>query len=316
MSRRDAKATKNTADRVQVLQHYEQQKIMKPGMCNKFLHAVIDPEFLQDGHGAHVLSKLGELSLKYEIKNQLLPRVITFYRSVNQQLTSHGTMTDKHVDQKFIVHLMEAEELVIRVKEKKLISVIQTLQDLYPGKTISLLVFGLLNYCRNNRGCVGRRETEVALTEIQVFHRCSYQLLETAEEVANFVAQLGKSLAELPYKQQQYDKYSQEQSYLGNEKKGCVRVEGTAGLQQLYQNQLTKIPSVTLEVAEAIINVYPSLSSLINAFRFASDGPNLLADIPIRRAGGPITASIRRIGPELSKKIHLIYSATDPKLEL
>ncbi|XP_053688752.1 crossover junction endonuclease EME1 [Sabethes cyaneus] len=295
----------------------EEQRNMKPGVCNKFLHAVIDPELLQGAHGTDVLAKLTELNLKYEIKQQLVPRVVTFYRTSQQTLVQpSGTLTSKAIDQNFLIYLMPGKDLVHHVKERSLLSCVENLQQLHPGKAISLLIFGLVGYCRQNRGCVGRTETETALTEAQLFTGCSHQLLETAEEVGNFVSQLGKSLAELPYKQQQYEKYSGEQLYLGNEKKGCVRVEGTAGLHQLYQNQLIKIPSVTLEVAEAIISVYPSLKQLIDAFRFAADGPNLLADIPIRRAAGPITSSIRRIGPELSKKIYRLYSSVDPKQEL
>ncbi|XP_058467391.1 crossover junction endonuclease EME1 [Malaya genurostris] len=304
----------NPVERLQQLNYYDQQRNIKPGTCNKFLHAIIDPEFLQESHGTNVLSKLNELNLKYDIKQQLVPCTITYYRTNQQILTQQGTMTDKTIDQKFMIHLLQGEDAVRQIKERTLLSYIEKLQELYPGKTVCLLVFGLVSYCRNNRGCIGRRETEMALTELQMFTGSSHQLLETAEEVGDFVAQLGKSLAELPFKQQQNEKFCQEQLYLGNEKKGCVRVEGKAGLHQLYQNQLIKIPSVTLEIAEAIINVYPSLRQLIDAFLFATDGPNLLADIPIRRAGGPITSSIRRIGPELSKKIYLLYSSIDPKV--
>ncbi|XP_055593384.1 crossover junction endonuclease EME1-like [Uranotaenia lowii] len=316
MSRRANNAESNACERDR-LNYYENQRNIKPGNCNKFLHAVIDPDFLQDPYGSEVLTKLNELNLRYEIKRQLIPRIVTFYRAaVQQQLTTQGSMTEKTVDQKHIVYLLPGDRLVEHVKTGNLLQTIGQIQQLYPGKIISLLVFGLVSHCKANRGCVGRTETETALTEVQLFGGCSHQLLETAEEVGTFVAQLGKSLAELPYKQQQADKYSQEQLYMGNEKKGCVRVEGNAGLHQLYQNQLIKIPSVTLEVAEAIISVYPSLSQLIDAFRFAADGPNLLADIPIRRAAGPITTSIRRIGPELSKKIYLLYSTIEGKQEL
>lgn len=37
----------------------------------------------------------------------------------------------------------------------------------------------------------------------------------------------------------------------------------------------------------------------------------MLSNIPVRRAGGPLT-SVRRIGPELSKKVHKFYTCDDP----
>nr|XP_029707598.1 probable crossover junction endonuclease EME2 [Aedes albopictus] len=314
MARRGGKHNENSVERLMQINYNNEQRNLKPGHCNKFLHAVIDPGFLQGEHGASILSKINQLNLKYEIKPQRMPRVITFYRSTQQSLTQQGTMTDKKVDQKFMIYLMLGGDLVRHVKDRNLMAKVKEVQDLYPGKTVYLLVYGLIAYCRNNRGCVGRRETEMVLTELQLFSGCSHYRTETAEEVGSFVAQLGKSLAELPYKQQQNEKYSLENKYLGNEKKGCVRVEGTAGLRQLYQNQLVKIPSVSLEVAEAIITEYPSVQRLYKGFRL--NGPNLLANVDVRRAGGPITSAVRRIGPQLSKKLCTVYSSVDPKQTL
>lgn len=41
------------------------------------------------------------------------------------------------------------------------------------------------------------------------------------------------------------------------------------------------------------------------------NGSLLLADIPIRRAGGPISSS-RKIGVELSRRIHSFYTVSFP----
>ncbi|XP_049287252.1 crossover junction endonuclease EME1 [Anopheles funestus] len=309
--------TLTNPDRLKLLNHNEEQRNLKPGQCNKFLHVVIDPDFLKDPHGAQVLSKLTEQGFKYELKPQPVPSTVTFYRTLSAKLTSDGAMSEKTIDEPFAVYLLNGGEFIAYVRNHQLLAAVRSVKEQLPNRRLSLLVFGLVSYCRVHRGSVGRRETEQALTEVQLFEDTSHQLLETGEQVANFVAQLARSIAELPYKQQQMDKYSSEQVYLGNEKKGCVRVEGTAGLHQLYQAQLIKIPSVTLEIAEAIMSVYPTLNSLLLGFREAGvEASNLLANISIRRAGGPITTSNRRIGPELSRKIYVMYTSTNPKQEL
>uniref|UniRef100_A0A182JEW6 ERCC4 domain-containing protein n=1 Tax=Anopheles atroparvus TaxID=41427 RepID=A0A182JEW6_ANOAO len=309
--------TQSNPDRLKRLAINEEQRNIKPGNCNKFLHVTIDPDFLKEPHGAQVLPKLTELGCKYELKSQPCPSTVTFYRTIPSKLASDGTMTARTVDEPFVVYLLDGGTFVAYVRNHQLLPIIRTVKEQYPGRRLSLLIFGLVSYCRVHRGCVGRRETEHALTEIQLYEDVSHQLLETDEQVANFVNQLARSIAELPYKQQQMEKYSPDQIYLGNEKKGCVRVEGTAGLHQLYQAQLIKIPSVTLEIAEAIMCAYPTLNELLQAFRNADqDGPNLLANISIRRAGGPVTTSNRRIGPELSKKIYLLYNSLNAKQEL
>uniref|UniRef100_A0A182W2M3 ERCC4 domain-containing protein n=1 Tax=Anopheles minimus TaxID=112268 RepID=A0A182W2M3_9DIPT len=309
--------TLTNPDRLKLLNHNEEQRNLKPGQCNKFLHVAIDPDFLQDPHGARVLSKLAELGCKYELTPQPVSSTITFYRTVANKLTPDGAMAGKPIDEPFAVYLLNGGDFVAYVRNRRLLATVRSVKEQLPNRRLSLLVFGLVSYCRVHRNCVGRRETEQALTEVQLFEDISHQLLETDEQVANFVAQLARSIAEQPYKQQQMEKYSSDQVYLGNEKKGCVRVEGTAGLQQLYQAQLIKIPSVTLEIAEAIMSVYPTLNSLLQAFREAGmDASNLLSNISIRRAGGPITTSNRRIGPELSRKIHFMYGSTNPKQEI
>ncbi|XP_035904148.1 crossover junction endonuclease EME1 [Anopheles stephensi] len=308
----------NNPDRLKLLSHNEEQRNLKPGHCNKFLHVVIDPGFLREPHGAQVLSKLTELGCKYELTPQPVPCTLTFYRTMVAKLTSDGAMSGTKSDEPFAVCLLDGGAFVASVRNQQLLATVRSVKEQLPNRRLSLIVFGLVSYCRVHRGCVGRRETEQALTEVQLCEDTSHQLLETAEQVASFVAQLARSIAERPYKQQQLEKYSCEQVYLGNEKKGCVRVEGTAGLQQLYQAQLIKIPSVTLEIAEAIMSVYPTMNSLLQAYRAAGveAAANLLSNISIRRAGGPITASNRRIGPELSRKIHSMYASISPKQEL
>uniref|UniRef100_A0A182NG93 ERCC4 domain-containing protein n=1 Tax=Anopheles dirus TaxID=7168 RepID=A0A182NG93_9DIPT len=307
-------------ERLKLLNHNEEQRNLKPGHCNKFLHVVIDPDFLKEPHGSQVLPKLTELGCKYELMTQPCSSTITFYRCIPAKLTTTTVaLSDTRADEPFAIHLLDGATFVTYVRNHQLLAAVRSMKELLPGRRLSLLVFGLIGYCREHRGCVGRRETEQALTEVQLHEDISHQLLESSEQVASFVAQLARSIAERPYKQQQMDKYTScEQVYLGNEKKGCVRVEGTAGLQQLYQAQLIKIPSVTLEIAEAIMSVYPTMRSLMEAFRAAgiADGPVLLANITIRRAGGPITTANRRIGPELSRKIHSLYAATNPKQEV
>ncbi|XP_053659200.1 crossover junction endonuclease EME1 [Anopheles marshallii] len=304
-------------DRLKLLNHNEQQRNLKPVHCNKFLHVVIDPDFLKDPHGTQVLSQLSELGCKYELTPQPVSSTITFYRTITAKLTPDGAISGNTIHEPFAVYLLNGGDFVTAVRNHQLLGMVRSVKEQLPNRRLSLIVFGLVSYCRVHRGSVGRRETEHALTELQLFEDISHQLLETAEQVANFVSQLARSIAELPYKQQQMEKYSSEQVYLGNEKKGCVRVEGTSGLQQLYQAQLIKIPSVTLEIAEAIMSVYPTMNSLLQAFCEAGvEASNLLANISIRRAGGPITTSNRRIGPELSRKIHAMYVSTNPKQEL
>lgn len=89
-------------------------------------------------------------------------------------------------------------------------------------------------------------------------------------------------------------------------------MKGEIGLANLWQRHLIKFPLVTLETAEAIIASYATPSQLLRAYDSKDiNGSLLLADIPIRRSAGVLTA-VRKVGAELSKKVHTFYTNTDP----
>lgn len=107
------------------------------------------------------------------------------------------------------------------------------------------------------------------------------------------------------------DKMAEQNFYLANDNKDCIQVKGEIGLANLWQRHLTRFPLVTLEIAEAIIAEYPMPKKLIKTYESRDiNGALLLADIPIRRSAGALTA-VRKVGAELSKKIHTFYTSTD-----
>ena len=79
--------------------------------------------------------------------------------------------------------------------------------------------------------------------------------------------------------------------------KDCIR---------LWRKQLEQFPKVSRDVADAIIKEYPSVQSLMQAYARLEDdeGRVLLQDISVGRSN-------RRVGPEISRKIHLFFTSTD-----
>lgn len=122
---------------------------------------------------------------------------------------------------------------------------------------------------------------------------------------------------EIYSRQQKSEKFQKVDWYMGCDNRDCVRVDKDGnGLNRLWKQILTTFPLARLETAEAIMNKYPTVSSLMEAYDKCAS-PNeaelLLQDIQIRRAAGPLSSS-RRIGPELSKKVYKFFSTTDPEL--
>lgn len=109
-------------------------------------------------------------------------------------------LTDKYEDEKHLLYLMTAAELNEAIKNENLSSLIQNIRTFFNEKQITLLIFGLKEFCRTKRNNVGRMAFEIALTETQLVSNISHRLLDTAEDVGQTVMQFSKSVAEIPYK--------------------------------------------------------------------------------------------------------------------
>lgn len=108
-------------------------------------------------------------------------------------------MTDKYQDEKHVLYVMTAADLNDYVKSKSLATHIAAIQSQCAKKFLTLLVFGVKEFCRTNHNA-GRLAIETALTEIQLLNRVSHRLMDTAEDVGNVVMQFTKSIAEIPFK--------------------------------------------------------------------------------------------------------------------
>jgi len=98
-----------------------------------------------------------------------------------------------------------------------------------------------------------------------------------------------------------------------------IKVDKTGvGLLKLWLQQLRQFNNVGVELAQAIAREYPSPQELVQAYRrcdTTAAASLLLSDILVRRSTGPLS-STRRIGPELSKKVHMLFTSTDPNVNL
>lgn len=109
-------------------------------------------------------------------------------------------LDEKYQDENILLHIMTASELNSYVISNKLIQRIETIKSCYSNKELCLVIFGLKEYCRNNRANAGRYAFEMALTELQLVFNISHRLLDTAEDVAQLFMQFSKSIAEKVYK--------------------------------------------------------------------------------------------------------------------
>lgn len=95
---------------------------------------------------------------------------------------------------------MLGEEVIEAIKNKSMHNQLQSLTKAYPNCSITLLIFGLKKFCRQESTNVKRYDIEKCLTEIQIIYNCSHRLFETSVELAAAIGQFSKAIAEIPFK--------------------------------------------------------------------------------------------------------------------
>ncbi|NWH65659.1 EME1 endonuclease, partial [Geococcyx californianus] len=140
-------------------------------------------------------------------------------------------------------------------------------------------------------------------------------IFESWEELGEFTMMFTKAVAEAPYKREQENtgfSFCLEKSWCGG-----VKVDHFGnGLFEVWKRQIQQFNRVSVEMAEAVVSAYPSPLLLIEAYNKCSseqERVNMLANIPVHRGDG-VTATCRRIGPELSRRIYLQMTSLDPDL--
>lgn len=164
---------------------------------------------------------------------------------------------------------------------------------------------------------LSRVEVEEALVDLQLHTGVQVRILESWKELGDFASTFTKAVAEAPFKQER--EKTGFSFYLESEWCRGVKVDRSGkGLSQVWKRQIQQFNRVSLEMASAIVAAYPSPLLLDQAYRRClseREQQNLLADIPVRRGNG-VTATSRRIGPELSKRIYLQMTSHHPDLSL
>ncbi|XP_073845952.1 methyl methanesulfonate sensitivity 4 [Musca autumnalis] len=291
----------------------DQLKRMKPGECQKYVRLVIDCHIMSAPYGRELIAELnnamGAGDLKYEIRNLPLKETIIWERSVGQltlAFEQSNALSEEWQREKQVIKLLSQEELQQLIKYQNLGQIAENLTTRYANIQFIVAYLGRPDQKHSTS------ETN-ALLELQVMHQL--HVLEIANYAKGLVGELkrlNKAIAEAPYKQQKSETMESFKKFLANDKKQCVRVEGTNGFGRLWQQHLNRLPLVTLEVAETIIERYPCPKQLMADLKNNPDAVKEIGDLKIKRSGPKALQTDRRIGNVLAFKLYMLYNSTDP----
>lgn len=353
---REALRLKKAAEKAEAKAQREAERTskraMKPGECMKYVIVQLDRRLLELAEGSQVISQLQEADLRYRVIDSPVAATTTILRV--DPLTLQETLTEEAVLLLTANELVELVER--QVYENGIGGLCQKCKSWKRELGISkltLLTCGIESYLRNQKtnrnqnfradilgegsrpgrgrkrkvpgGNTGRAaaervsrvDIETALVMAQVEGGINHRLMPDANKVGLFITQVTKAVAETPFKREKGG--ASFSWYAEGSSTNTVKIDKSGvGLLKLWHQQLRQFNNVGVEVAQAIAREYSSPCALVEAYRQCSstkEASLLLADIPVRRGAGPLV-STRKIGPELSKKIHLFFTTTQPEVSL
>ncbi|XP_009582190.1 PREDICTED: crossover junction endonuclease EME1 [Fulmarus glacialis] len=234
-------------------------------------------------------------------------------------------------------------------QEETLQSYAALVMEKMPGKILALAVVGVENYFRSLRDQskkrprqaaasgnqeeeqgqwrkrkakdsgleITRMDVEEALVDLQLCKQVQVSFCESWKDLGEFATMFTKAVAKAPFKRER--EKTGFSFYLEKGWCGGVKVDHSGkGLFEVWKRQIQQFNRVSLEMAEAIVSAYPSPQLLNQAYSRCSseeERENMLANIPVRHSYG-VTATSRRIGPELSRRIYLQMTSYNPDLYL
>ncbi|XP_044289392.1 probable crossover junction endonuclease EME2 isoform X2 [Varanus komodoensis] len=330
-------------------------KSLRPDQCMKHMIVCVDPGILEDQGSDALLETLGSLECGYSIVSQTVPHSISWKRNISCNTSRTDGFLEKAEEEREVLLLLEPWDFLQRVfslmqnmKPGGQWS-IPDLSHLFPlnsleghsAKSYSVVVIGLDAYRwyyqhhGDHQGIqnvepeermeglrlppdpemsVTQQHIEEALVVLQLWGNTGVLFLETWQELALHISTVTKAIAQRPYKRQ---RENQTFSFCtgGGWASGVRVLKDGTGLREAWSRQIQQFNRVSPAVAAAVTQAYPSPSLLLQAYRECStdrDRQLLLSDIPVRTEEN----RVRRIGPDLSRRVYLLMASSNPELVL
>ncbi|XP_068439413.1 probable crossover junction endonuclease EME2 [Clinocottus analis] len=311
----------------------EHLKRLRPENCLKCLTVCVDPALLQQDGSDILLGTLAAFDWRFTIESQQLPHSIAWIRDLPQG--EGGLVEEEQVA--LVLGLTDFVEMVISVKKMLDSAGEETETESFLGqileclnrdakKVLTLLVtdsqpdyrsdaYGvhLLDEMLQSKSGLENLDIKEVLVYLQLSKNITLVFLDGWQEVTNHVCAVTKALSKRPFK------LLTERGELpfcvdGSWASG-VRVERDgSGLTQVWSRQIQQLNRVSPAVASTVTAAYPSPQLLLQAYHSLeseNDRKGLLAGLLVKSGGKE-----RRVGPEISARVYLCFTAHNPQLVL
>ncbi|XP_064478669.1 crossover junction endonuclease EME1-like isoform X2 [Ornithodoros turicata] len=310
--------------------------------CLKYIKVTLDKGLLELAPSNEVADALHALDVRVSVADLPLERTVTWTREiVSLDSSISSTTTVSEIKEEEVVGVLTADQflyLVAAQREQKKDGV-STLSD-YLGNMAAMygrrtcFILGLDKYFsreknRQNREyrakvlgvasrapkngisydgpSLSRDEIEMVIVGLQLSHPFNVYYVDSMVQVSKWIAAFTKAIAERPFK---LEKQRRSLHFLAPGG-GATRKHDDPVL--TWRSQIEQFPAVGKDAADAIVAEYRSPHSLARAYKSCGSeqaAQLLLQDIVVRRGEGPL-ATMRRVGPKLSSRLHHFLTTQD-----
>lgn len=165
------------------------------------------------------------------------------------------------------------------------------------------------------RGAISWAEVEEILVLLQLHANLDVLLMASWQELSQYVCAFTRALSQLPSKQLR-DSQAFSFCTAGHWASGQQVTRDGSGLRGVWWRQIRQFNRVSPAVADTVVTAFPSPRLLQQALLDCSteqERLSLLADLPVKAHKGK---QPRRVGPDLSRRICIFLTTTNPDLLL
>ncbi|KAK0165402.1 hypothetical protein PV328_003918 [Microctonus aethiopoides] len=343
MDGKQSSETKKNAARERIMKKIavKQQKNIQPGECMKFIEVNMNDSIRKNfDFYQETLTMLESASVAYSMNSSLLipDNCISWTRIIEEYSISEDNKlitTIRKEREKHMIIIWKWDQVVKQIYDKTFVTSIAVISASMSQAKLTFVIYGIERYFeyykqRSNQKKdksytniemqgipkISKKDLELSLIDIQIGSNCTARLIENSSDMSLLIYQYTKAIAEKSYKLEIKNRlYDQIDFFAAGDNKKPVNVDNDGyGLRKLWLKQLCMFNSSSLTTADAICSVHSSPDELMNAYMKCSndeDRDELLKSIQIKKgASGPLT-KVRKLGPELSRKIHIMFTSTN-----
>lgn len=210
---------------------------------------------------------------------------------------------------------------VCNTNKSNMLDLFQTINNKYKSKkSITIVIIGAnsslnLSKLLTRSSSIKSIDLDNIYIDLQLQFNCILKFTENDHNLSSLILSFTKAITVAPEKRlKNLSPFSFHVDTMKQYKPIRIDIDQTnKTLDQLWKQILQQFSHMGIEQAQAIINQYETIQTLIQAYKQCqteNEAKLLLADIQVRRGAGVLTTT-RKIGPQMSEKIWKLFTSID-----